>query len=425
MDLSASSSDRNVTAAHHHKIAYLSQSAELGGAERSLLDCIAGVCAARPYWSVSLVVPSAGPLEREAQRLRIATRVLQLPPAVARLGDAGAGGPAGGGVRPAAVTARMVAAFPELVMHTRRLRREIESINPTIVHANGFKMQILGAWATPKSIPLVWHMHDYVNARPLVSHLVRMHAKWSAVAIANSNDVANDVRKVCRNRVTVHTVYNAVDLVRFAPNGDKIDLGQAAGQPPLAPQHVKVGLVATMARWKGHEVFLKAIARLPQKICPRAYVIGGPVYRTHASQFSMEELRSLADTLGIADRVCFTGFIEDSAAAMRSLDIVVHASTQPEPFGLVVAEAMALGKAIVASAVGGVKEIISEGVDVLSHTPGDAVSLADRIALLINRSDLRKWLGRAARQTAECRFSRQRLGLDLVACYERVAGTVI
>ena len=61
---------------------------------------------------------------------------------------------------------------------------------------------------------------------------------------------------------------------------------------------------------------------------------------------------------------------------MRALDVVVHASTQPEPFGLVIAEAMACGRAVITSAAGGAAEIIDAGVDAITHPPGDAASLS-------------------------------------------------
>src|SRR5207248_1694340 len=75
----------------------------------------------------------------------------------------------------------------------------------------------------------------------------------------------------------------------------------------------------------------------------RGYIIGEPIYETTASQFSMRELRGLASSHGLRD-VGFTGRIDEVPGALRALDIVVHASIEPEPFGLVIAEAMACGR---------------------------------------------------------------------------------
>ena len=104
-----------------------------------------------------------------------------------------------------------------------------------------------------------------------------------------------------------------------------------------------------MAQWKGHEVFLRAFKMLAGDPPVRGYVIGGALYETDGSQRDLDELRRLAESLGLSWPVGFTGFVDDAAAAMRALDVVVHASTQPEPFGLVIAEAMACGRAVVVS----------------------------------------------------------------------------
>jgi glycosyltransferase involved in cell wall biosynthesis len=126
---------------------------------------------------------------------------------------------------------------------------------------------------------------------------------------------------------------------------------------------------------------------------------------------------------GLGDRVGFTGVVADSSAAMRALDIVVHASTDPEPFGLVIAEAMACAKAVITSGAGGARELIEPGVNALVHTPGDARSLAQAIDTLARDANLRARLGTAARTAAEQRFARRRLVNEFTPIYERLAAT--
>ena len=185
---------------------------------------------------------------------------------------------------------------------------------------------------------------------------------------------------------------------------------------------MRVGLVATFARWKGHHVFLEAIARLPPSLNVRAYVIGGRGVRDR-QQPGVDRGASDRQSarLGLTDRVGFTGFVEDPAPAIRALDVVVHASTEPEPFGLVIAEAMACGRALVMSPGGGAAEIVTPGVDALACTPGDAGALARSIEQLAADAGLRQRLGRAARATAERRFARQRLANELREVYESIA----
>jgi glycosyltransferase involved in cell wall biosynthesis len=106
---------------------------------------------------------------------------------------------------------------------------------------------------------------------------------------------------------------------------------------------------------------------------------------------------------------------------MRALDVVVHASTEPEPFGLVIAEAMACGRAVIAANAGGAAELVTPGVDALVHRPGDAASLANAIESLASDAALRQRMGVAARQTAVRRFDRRRLAGELLPVYQRVA----
>lgn len=402
------------------KILYLNPSAKLGGAERSLLDLMWSIRRTRPDWRLAMLTGEDGDLVARAREIGVISEVVPMPPSVAYLGDAAAGGPAGGGgFALCALLARMTEAMPAVARHVRALRGAISRIAPDVIHSNGFKTHVIAAWAAPRRTPIIWHVRDYLGSRPVMAKLLPLHSARCGAAVANSNSVAADVRALCRG-LAVHTVYNALDLDRFSPDGTKADLDTRAGLPAARPETVRVGLLATMARWKGHEVFLHALSMLPSSLPVRGYIIGGALYQTKGSQYAIEELRAIAVRLGISSRVGFTGFVEEPAAAIRALDIVVHASTEPEPFGLVIAEAMACGKAIVASALGGAAEIISDGETALVHTPGDAAGLARCIAALGADSGLRERLGRAGRAVAKRRFDRALLAATLVPIYAQL-----
>jgi glycosyltransferase involved in cell wall biosynthesis len=135
----------------------------------------------------------------------------------------------------------------------------------------------------------------------------------------------------------------------------------------------------------------------------------------------VDDLLALADRVGLGGRVGFTGFLP-AANAMRALDVVVHASTRPEPFGLVIAEAMACGRAVVISAAGGAAELVVAGNDALTHTPGDVASLSQCILRLATNSDLRRQLGINARASACRRFDPDRFAHEMAAVYETARG---
>jgi glycosyltransferase involved in cell wall biosynthesis len=225
----------------------------------------------------------------------------------------------------------------------------------------------------------------------------------------------------------VLVVLNAVDTGHFTPapaDGARLDV--LAGLPPAPPGTLRVGLVATFARWKGQAVFLEAArkaldARPPVPL--RFYVVGGPVYRTLDSQFSPEELRAQVERLGLTGHVGFVPFQQDPRDAYRALDIVAHASTRPEPFGLTIIEALACGRPTLVSAGGGAAELFTEGQDALGFQPGNADGLARRVLELAGSADLRARLAEKARTSAVERFSRERMGREVLALYRSLVST--
>lgn len=395
------------------RIVYLNPSGKLGGAETSLREVLGSVRLAKPGWQLWLVLGEDGPLAQIARDLGVEVAVMPFPPALSRLGDRG---------RLASI-APLLRAAAATGAYRRSLGAFLGRIKPDIIHTNGFKMHLLGAWTRPRETPLIWHIHDYVQSRRVMSRLLRLWAARCTAAIANSESVAADLRTLLP-KLRVTPIYNAIDLRRFSPTGNVLDLDALAGLQPAPPGTIKVGLVATFARWKGHAVFLDALERLPGELPVRGYIIGGPIYQTQGSQWSVEELQQRAAGLRQTGRIGFTGFLEDAGAAMRSLDIIVHASTEPEPFGMVIIEGMAIGKAVVASQAGGAAELIADGKNALAHPPGDAMRLAHQIERLVRDAELRERLGRGGRADVERLYNGQRLAKQLVTLYCEIAGMV-
>jgi glycosyltransferase involved in cell wall biosynthesis len=404
------------------KILYLNPKAQLGGGERSLLDLMTEVRALRPDWELSLVAGEDGPLLGAAREIGVAARALEYPIGLAQFGDSTLANSSGGAVW--ASKAKFVAGLGRAgiaaMSHVPALRSAISAERPDVVHSNGFKAHILAAWAAPESVPIIWHVRDYVGNRPAMSRLLAMHSRRCAVAVTNSRSVADDLRAACPKILKTVPIYNGIDLETFNPVGASADLDGLAALTTADSAVVRVGLLATMAQWKGHEIFLRALAMLPRDLLVRGYVIGGSLYSTRGSQADIAQLRRVADTLSLNGNVGFTGFVNDPAAAIRALDIVVHASTSPEPFGRVIAEAMACGKPVIMTAAGGALEIVTSGHDAIAIAPGDASALADSIRQLACGAPLRAQLGAAARKTAEHRFDRARMARELIPIYEEL-----
>jgi glycosyltransferase involved in cell wall biosynthesis len=395
------------------RILYLSASGSIGGAERVLLTLVERVLRCRPDWQLGLLAFEPGPLIASAREAGAEADVLHAPAALLRLGESGAGG---GWF--AADLAR--AAWPT-TRYAGRVAARVCAWRPDVLHTNGLKAHVIGARCPLRAGAVLWHIHEHVGRRRLSSALLRVHAKRVARVVAVSESVATDIRGVLGTGLATRTILNGIDTERFESAAAPLDLDAAAGLPPAPPGTVRVGLVATYAHWKGHLAFLSAMAALPAALPARGYIVGGPVYSTRGSQYTTEGLLSAIHAAGLSGRVGLVPFQDDTAASYAALDVVVHASTEPEPFGLVVVEAMAAGRAVIASNAGGTREIVEHDRTGLLHAPGHVPELAAAIERLVVHRHDRERLGAAAREHARVRFRADTMTRDFVATYESLA----
>src|ERR1041385_5317425 len=121
------------------KIAYLNPRGAMGGAEVALLNIFAAISRAQPEWQLSLISPDDGPLVARASALGVQCQVLHFPNSVARLGDSGVGGP-GRLISRVNLFARLLLSSPAVAFATLRLRSALRSLDPDVIHTNGFKM---------------------------------------------------------------------------------------------------------------------------------------------------------------------------------------------------------------------------------------------------------------------------------------------
>ena len=390
------------------RVTHLSPSGEIGGAESVILACIeAGD--GWPGAESSVVTLAPGPFLAAAEHLGARARPVEAPGTLTSLGDSFSSS--------ASVLRRMLPLIVTFPRFFRRFSGAVSERVPQVIHSHGIKTHVLAA-LLPHRAPVVWHLHDYLGQRPMSSRLLRLLAHRCAMVIAVSESVAVDARRCLPAGLPVGVVHNSVDSERYSPDGPALDLDGRSCLPPAPAGTIRIGLPATFARWKGHETFLEAIARL-ERPDVRAYVIGGALYRTSKSQWSERELRGIVATLGIEDRVGFTGLVDDMPAAYRALDIVVHASTRPEPFGLVIPEAMSCARAVVASPAGGAAELFVDGEHAIAAAPGDATALVSAIRSLLDDGAERTAMGKRARAHVLASFGRERFAADLRAVLSR------
>ncbi len=349
-----------------------------------------------------------------------------MPAAVAAFGESGIAFSNGGKLRRTTFLAwRALRAAWSTPGYLRRLQHAIRAANPNVVHSNGLKCHLLAGYATPRHVPVVWHIRDFLTTRPVLGRWLRRLAKAPALAVANSHAVAEDTRMALPG-VPVETLYNGIDTDSFFPGaGDGAALDHLAGLSPADDSTIRVGLAATYSRWKGQEVLIDAAAllvkRLPEKRF-RFYIIGGPVYSTAGSQYSAEELQQRIRAANLASSFGLIPFQRELTPVYRALDILTHTSTKPEPFGRTIVEGMACGLAVIVARAGGAVELFTEGQDAVGAEPGNPSLLADAIERLAGNAAMRRYLGENARITAVERFSRGRMGERMIALYESVRG---
>ncbi len=369
------------------KVLYVSPHAALGGAERVTMDLVAGHDRAAVAPSVCFL--GEGPLVEHCRSvLGVPTTVLPRP----RLRSLGQ-------------RSRTVRAIAELV------RGEgIELVHSAMAwgHALG------GRAAARAGRPAVWYQHNrasWGSAVEVSAALVK-----ARTILANSAFTAAEQHRVNPRRTPIRVVHYGTALPA-EPRERRRERGRAA--LGLMEEDFAVGIAARLQRWKGQDVVLRAAASLLRaRENARLLVIGGSLFDLEPEYAT--ELRALAGTLGIAARVTFTGFREDVPDCLAALDVVVHASVHPEPFGLALIEAMAAGTALVAADAGAVREIVTPGADGLLVPPGDHEALAVALLALYDDREMRWRLARAGERTARERFDAAVMTRRVEALYAEI-----
>lgn len=391
------------------RILFLVPTGQLGGAERCLADTIWSLNLDRPDIRKTLVCGSDGPLVAAVSADQTEAQVLAFPASMATLGDSSLNDSKMAWLK---LLVRISIAIPGVLLYLIRLRRVTARLNPDIVFVIGLKMQLLSLVAVPRRVAVVWNVQDYIGNRRLVSRIIRLMMRLNGrnrriSAGCCSDDVCEDLRSVFPDGQfrTIETVYNSVDTDQFRPDGSVHEVLEKCNK-------VRIGMIGTYARWKGQDLFLRVLRQLSlddQDPSWHGVIIGGPIYATTGSQWSLTELTEMAKEYEISERVTFLSFQKDPASIMRGLDILVHASVKPEPFGRVIAEGMACGCAVVAVNSGGSAEVFENNKSGMGYPINDAGSLADTIRRLVDDPDLRDKIAQQSIATSSRRFDRKNL----------------
>jgi glycosyltransferase involved in cell wall biosynthesis len=373
-------------------VVYLDHCARVSGGEIALLRLIPGLQKYRAH----VILAEEGPIKTRFEDAGISVEVLPMDPATLNLGrerlDRGP-------------SLRQVGSS---LSYALRLRRRLRELDPAVVHANSLKSGYYGlAAARLAGVPFVWHVRDRLATDYMPDLACRMTR--TAVRYGSHGVVAN-------SRVTLGTLGPA----RAGQPREVVYDPYRRDTPPTRPvgdgSTVTVGLVGRISPWKGQDVFLRAMAELRASVPGlRARIIGDVLF--DEADYAAG-LHDLAAGLGLEDILEWRGFRSDVEAELAELDVLVHCSTIPEPFGMVVVEGMAAGLPVVASSIGGPTEVIQDGEDGMLVAPNDPGAMAAAIAKLLT-GDTAGRLGAAAQESAK-RFTPELAGAQVEALYDRL-----
>lgn len=363
------------------RILFLDHAAEPGGAELVLLDV------------ASFFTPGAlvllfqdGPLRTRLEAKGVAVKIAKVRTSMlaARRGSGAAG------------TLRAMPGTLAQAAGVARLAHDFD-----LIYANSQKAFIVGAIAARVSKkPLVWHLHDLLTSgdfHPLLRKTaVTLANRCASLVLANSHATRTAFMEAGGRRAlteVVHPGIHPADFLACNPTAIASWRTNLCGNAPL------VGIFGRLTIWKGQHVFLSALADLPGV---HGMVVGDTLFenRDYADQ-----LRRQAQHLGISERTHFLGHSDAIPTLMQAVDLVIHGSISPEPFGRVIVEGMLAERPVIATAAGGVPEIIADGVNGVLVPPGDTKALSTAMATLLANPQRRRLIARRGREDALRRFS--------------------
>jgi glycosyltransferase involved in cell wall biosynthesis len=383
------------------RIAFFHQSADLYGSDKVLLDLVTAL-RARGVVDPFVLLPCAGPLAVALERADVPVSFIPIFK-IARTDVSAAG---------------LLRFLREAPGTLAAIDAALDGRSIDLVHSNTLAVLAGAIWAHRRGIPHVWHVHEIIRrpwfARKFLPLLVRV---LSEKVICNSRAtqewLLSEQPKLARRSMVI---WNGVSPPKTLDTAASTRLSSAIR---VAGCDVVIGLVGRINRWKGHVLLIEAAEILALRGLTDFSVVfvGSPVAGQEHHRQALEDRIAKSP---ISRRISLLDFHEDIWPIWNAIDICCVPSTEPEPFGLVAVEAMALGKAVVAARHGGLPEIIDHCGTGLLFQPNNAVELADALSSLILDRPLRARMGAAARQMVALKFSAEEMSGALSACYRSV-----
>ena len=301
----------------------------------------------------------------------------------------------------------------------REVRARVRKHEPDLIHANSVRAGLVMSAATlGLRIPIVWHVHDLLLHHPLstcIRTAVLLHPPTRIVVVANAaaERFKGKLLRPFPRRVRIDVVYNAVAAAELSGNTSSI-----RKELRLRGNDRLIGLVGNLSPVKGQLELLRAFAKVRQQVPGAALLIVGSTLFNRDDGYQ-QQLHAEVRSLGLEPHVRFLGQRDDVPAIMSELDLLVL-NSRSEAFPLVALEGMTAGVPVLATAVGGLPELIMPAENGLLIPFGDEAKLIEAIQLLLKRPGFSGDLARRAREHVTQNYSVSKFVSSFEAIYTAV-----
>ena len=383
-------------------VCFVNHTAEMGGAECALARLIAAMDQQR--WHPVVVFGEEGPAVDMLRARSVEVYVLQMGGGLAH-------------VRKEELHTNFCLRRKQTIAAARyilKLRQFFKERGVDVVHTNSMKAHVLGGIAAAVArIPLVWRLRDSLNpaclpkaALQLMRFLAR-HLPQRVMSASQSVDRDAFGNTTAEKR---GVIYDGVEEAGFE---------NPAPLPSLKHEGPwRIGIAGRICPWKGQHVFMEAAAKLLQRGWDIQFeILGGPLFSQEAYQ---ERLQRFATACTLKQNILHAGQVDDVPTRIRQWDILVHASTLPDPSPSVIIEAMAAGVPVVGANAGGVPELLDYGRCGALFEADNPDALCSAIEGLLNSPQHRRDYVQAARVRAlEC-YQSERVAREVEQVWEQV-----
>ena len=296
----------------------------------------------------------------------------------------------------------------------RELRDEVVRRRPDAIHANSIRAGIVAYLATfGLQIPVTWHLQDELPVHP-ISTLIRIVAlssrrnRFMAASAATLHSFKGRLLSFFASRNESSVVHNGVDMSRFSSDGERGE--QIRAELGIARDEMVFGMIGQITPRKGQAGMVEAFAAVQNQVPnSRLLIAGRPMFNGDAEY--LEEVKELVTWHGLEDKVVFLGQRSDIPDVLKAIDTLVI-NSRSEALVVVAIEAMASGTPVIATDVGGTRELVTHLEDGWLIPFGDQACLEEALVRVANNPGLRLDFARKAFRKVKKGFSSHKLAAD-------------